>query len=272
MPTPAANPYDILRLRRVGTEVEKPMPGKASAVSAKSLSSTEAKGDDGFVRVESPDEKAPSSATTATFSAVSAERVKSMMSSALGRRPIDCLLAGKVSVTSGAGTSCVVMSPVDLTLLQDWSAFAGLYDEARCVGLDAYVGSEPSNVATNVNCWWAANFDPANSASPSTATDIVANAYHVGPFLIWNNQTTSPQPVCSTSHMPKLHVPRGGLAKPLALGSSTSAALVGGDWFPTSATSAIAGYLKAFSDALGGSVTNTIALFVVAHVQFRARS
>jgi hypothetical protein len=199
---------------------------------------------------------------------------KRSMAAALGRKPIECLLGGQALVTSAANTALSLVAALDVTQAADWSGFSALYDEARCIGMDIHLAYELSGVPTTVGAWAAGNFDPANRAAPVSVVDICTNAYHLGPYLLWNSQTIVPQ-LASTAkkgQAPCLRIPSSGLAKPTSLGTGTDAAFVGGDWFSTGATAAYVGYLKAYGNACGAGVTNTGAYFVVYRMQFRARS
>jgi len=187
---------------------------------------------------------------------------------------IRCLVGGTTNGTSAANTANAFVSGLDVTSAADYAAFAGVYDEARCTGANLHFIVTSSGVPTTVSTLWSANFDPTNSAAPVSEADCRINQVSIGPYLAWNSQTIFPQIACidGRGRMPCIQVKSGALATPLSLGTGPNVNLVGGDWYPTAATSAVVGFAKLYVGALGAGVSSTVTLAATYHMEFRMRS
>jgi len=194
---------------------------------------------------------------------------KSGMKAGRGRKEsITALLGASGSATSGANTAQNTSLAWDVTGATDWTSFVAEYDECRILEMEIYAGTTANGAPTIVGLW-AVNFDPENAANPSGLADVIVSTSRLGPYLIANNQVTWPQ-MFAAKGLPSMKT--GPLSKSTALGSTTTAALVCGSWFPTSATSAVGGYTKHSIPALGAGVTSTITLFGVYKCEFRMRT
>lgn len=184
------------------------------------------------------------------------------------KESITALLGATGQSTSGANTAANISLAWDVTGATDWASFIAEYDECRIQELEIWAGVS-SNGAPTIVGQWAINWDPENPGNPSGLADVIVSPTRLGPYLIANNQVTWPQMV-SNGGMP--HMKTGPLSRATALGSTTTAALVCGSWFPTSATSAVAGYTKFSIPALGAAVTSNIQLFGMFKCEFRMRT
>lgn len=184
------------------------------------------------------------------------------------KESITALLGATGQSTSAANTAANVSLAWDVTGATDWTSFVAEFDECRIMELEIWAAVS-SNGAPTIVGQWAINWDPENAGNPSGLADVIVSPTRLGPYLIANNQVTWPQMV-SNGGMP--HMKTGPLSRATALGSTTTAALVCGSWFPTSATAAVAGYTKFSIPALGAAVTSNIQLFGMFKCEFRMRT
>jgi len=180
--------------------------------------------------------------------------------------------------TSSANSAFSSVAQLKPASNAEWSEAAGLFSEARCVGIDFLIAAGLTHISTDsVSPSPTAGFvfDPANSASLGAVAETLIFDHHLAPVMLLSSglNSTSSSSTQSTS--------RGGWLKFSAklspgptLNPDTSTEVVGGGWFATSATNAIIGYLKPYLEAVGagGNAESWWRPIVVFHMEFRNRS
>jgi hypothetical protein len=167
---------------------------------------------------------------------------------------------------SQATTALTTVSALQPGSANDFSSFASLYDSARCHGMRFHTRCAEGTTTNGGNTAGVA-FDPGTSGAVASVIGALEHTSHVGPMAVLN-LGSAPSTVgvaCESG----FHVWRAPTVK--LLESGLTADLVGGNWFPTGATSAIAGYLKPYvENAAAGTVTHLT--FVAYDMEFMCRS
>lgn len=198
----------------------------------------------------------------------------SMTSKGLGyfKKPFKIRITAAYNDTSGANASLATvrnLKPGDAT---EWSALSGLFDEARCTGVQIHtiVTAGAAAIPSGTVVDWGCAFDPADSAAYSSVTGLLPSAHHIGPFRIWPQVPL--QGVVSTykdGQYTKWGFP---LNSQPTLTPGISAEIVGGGWFGTGDSGVIVGFLKPYVLAAGAGVTVTISHYVTYDMEYRTRT
>jgi len=189
------------------------------------------------------------------------------------KKPVSAVLVGAVaSITSGANAinqGVVGLNPVGI---QDWSGFAGLYDECRVTKVVAHACVATSAAVAGPLLWGFA-LDPANGGPYSNLSDVMTARYRKAPMASDTGQNlTAPAAQNATGlYRLEMKLHAGRLTNDSSSGSAASE--IGGGWFATASTTAInVGYLKCFVPAGGGTVTTAFSYVVEYMVEFRDRT
>lgn len=221
-------------------------------------------GDDTFVLVDKKDVKSKDEKLGAPASGGS---LRVMASIKGGQKPVYARLVTQY-VTIGAAASAV-STPVTLSPIgvADYSAYAGLYDLCRVAKIEVHfrVGG---TAAINGSADAALAWDPANPGAYANVEDVLTAQKVIGPLALLS-QTTA---VSSNSFSKNGYHKMAITLKPTRLTVDTLSSLVGGGWFGTSSTAAIAGYLKPYVQSLGAANVATLVYWVVYTCEFKSRT
>lgn len=187
----------------------------------------------------------------------------------IGRRAYRTTTAIRFGSTGSAATlfaPAYALTP-NSTGVTEATTFATLFDEARCVGIEAYVSVNGTGALGSGS--WAVAFDPGNSGAYASVVGVLVAQQHVGPIL-YNRPSgdLGPTVINRSGFYPiKIKTLR---SSPTA-GASPASESVGNDWFLTSDVSANCGYLKFCCDAVTGEAVAAVA-FVLYHMEYRSRT
>ncbi len=177
--------------------------------------------------------------------------------------PIKVVLWQEIA-QSQSTTALVTASALQPSSGLQYSSFALVYDLCRCSEIEfrskASDGSLPG-----VSSWGIA-FDPSASGNLSSIVQVLEQRQHLGPITLSSGASGAPtQAVASSTGF---HSWKGKPEKTFV--SSTTNDFIGSNWYPTSYTSAIVGYLKPYvQNASGGTVYQTT--YVGYHMEFKIR-
>jgi len=167
---------------------------------------------------------------------------------------------------SQAAAALTTVSALQPPVAQDFSTYSTLYDSARCHGMKFYTRFTEASTTSAGNTAGIA-FDPGTSGAVGAVIGALVHSYHCGPCFVLNLGSS---PATGGVAIPLgYHVWSGKTVK--LLESGVSADLVGGNWFPTSSVSAIAGYLKPYVEN-GAASTVSQVTFVAYDMEFACRS
>lgn len=179
---------------------------------------------------------------------------------------------------TGSGSSGTDYNPVAALQLNSSSAvteaagFAALFDEMRCTRVTFHIRARGSGseAVSNSNSAWAFVYDPGNSGAYTSVAGVLIGSQHVGP-IHFNTGTPSVGSLVETptGYHRLVAVP----PKPLlpTAGSSAVNEEVGSGWFATSDTSATAGYLKGYMEAVASTIISFDA-FAIFDVEYANRT
>jgi hypothetical protein len=158
------------------------------------------------------------------------------------------------------------LAPNNASSVTEASAFATLFDEARCIGVTAYCRVNASSAASVGGLGaWGVVFDPGNPGAYTSVTGTLLASQHLGPVSY--NEQSAIQVSSQTGH--------GYLRFEAATmpnePTNPNSELVGSNWFATSDTNVISGYLKACGD-LVASAAISFDIFCVYHMEYRSRT
>jgi hypothetical protein len=148
-----------------------------------------------------------------------------------------------------------------------FSEFATLYDEARCLGVTVHCRALAGSGVGGIDSWSAA-FDPSVAGNLASVVGGLEQKYKTGPnAVLLIGQTQENQ---STSTGP------GGFYKFSAktvpsIESVTSADKIGSNWFTTTATGSVIGYLKPYVENASGAGTSYFTAFIAYDMEFKYR-
>lgn len=201
----------------------------------------------------------------------------------LGSKPFRVIVVQEIAnVSVGNNTAMAVSSPMNFVSATEYSSWAALFDEVRCLSykvrqqISVSMGSTPT-----VGACWAGAISPAINTAPSTLVQTLGFTRFVGPIPAYGNTawpgastpvSSSVQPV-SNHGLPELS--SGALARgvlPNNSGGTLTVNPVQGDWVPTGTNSAHAGYHLLFGDAPGTTVSWNYRLWIWYNLEFRSRS
>jgi hypothetical protein len=183
-------------------------------------------------------------------------------------------IAERVITTSASGTPNTTVAPLHCnssTAVTEAPQWAALFDTARCTGVTVHARTESlPDVSAVQHAAWALAFDPGNAAAYPSVVGIMVTSQKIGPFSCNSGGTA----ISGTYSVSKSGYQVGHFkTRPMmpTAGSSPASELVGGNWFATSDTSVIAGYLKPYADSIAG-VAQVVDMFIVYHMEYRNRT
>lgn len=196
-----------------------------------------------------------------------------MNRSGRGKKKMAPYRANVAARYGGAGSSATFYAPVftlkpNDTTTTESVAFATIFDEARVLGITAFVRIDGNTAIGDYS--WAAVYDPVNSGAYTSVIGTLLASQHVGPICMNQSSsgTVATTPVNSTGyHRLSVKVPS---AAPTA-GTTVASEGVGNSWFALSDTNVVAGYLKFACDAVTGNAVS-VAAMVVFHMEYRSRT
>ncbi len=167
----------------------------------------------------------------------------------------------KIAQSQGT-TALLTASALQPGSADGFAQFAILYDECRCLGVKIYVRVVGS---TSVNDSYVVAFDPAISGNLSSVVSGLEHKYRIGPNAVPSEQAASPDDVAKPGGFYELS------AKTVkSFESGTTNDKIGSNWYPTSVTSSIIGYLKPYvENATGGTMYLTA--FIAYDMEFKYR-
>lgn len=187
-----------------------------------------------------------------------------------GRGKAKVVKDGLVKVTlrqkiaqSQSTTPLLTASALQPSAADGFTQFAVLYDECRCTGVTINCFAAHSGAGLTMDAWINA-FDPAVSGNLSSVTGGMEQKYHTGPIVLPTN-TGGSVGIATPTGMQTF------TAKTVkSFESGTSNDKIGSNWYPTSVTSSIIGYMKPYVENSGA---NTVYLtsFVTYHMEFKYR-
>jgi hypothetical protein len=196
------------------------------------------------------------------------KQIRVHLAGKVGKKPVKngkirVTLWQKISQSSASGGAVSVVSALQPASSDEWTQFAALYDVARCRGVKIYVFAGHGGT-TSTDASWISTFDPDNSAVLASIISGLAQRHHTGPVVNMGLATGSAFAVTPTG----FHVYHAKTAR--SFESSVSADKAGGNWFPTSSTTAIIGYIKPYAEAVA-SQTWFMVHFVGYDMEFEFR-
>ncbi len=195
----------------------------------------------------------------------------SIMRSALGKgqRGVVVKLVSSGSTTGSANTAFFPVIAIVPSGFTDFAGFAALYDEYRIRRAILHFNVGPSAPPTTVGSAIAVAFDPVNSGAYVSISDAITAQHSKGPCQI-NTANAVPLARNETGYWTL----GSGKLVPTVLpnGSSVLGLSVGGAWIGTADTQAVVGYWKGAINALGASVSATLAYTIVLEAEFRMRT
>lgn len=210
---------------------------------------------------------------------------KQMAASMFGMRPIRTVLVYAPSVdSSSANTSNAPVHNLDPVQSGEWSSFAALFDECRVLHTrsECWISISTATAVVTTFPLWCVCFDPDISGQQSSIADTASHTRHAGPFAIYGpvmgsapaNSATTVYSGTGTQQVAGVVLTSGPLMKsvlPLNNGGTLQPNPVQGDWFPTTSSTAQAGYVKFYADAIGTAGITTIRAVHYLTVEFRMR-
>jgi hypothetical protein len=212
---------------------------------------------------------------------------REMARTLFGMKPIKVVLIYTPIIdTSATNTAQVPVHNLDPTTANEWAGFSGLFDEARvlrakslaiCTTQTTGAGGLPEGTQT-----WAMCFDPAVAGAVASVGGVLEHTKQAGPISYlggsvglsggssagWTPSLLATSPHCG------LMLETGPLARgalPLNSSGTLSPNPVQGDWFPTTSTTAIAGYVKFYCEATGANTRSQLRAFHWLSMEFRMR-
>jgi len=170
---------------------------------------------------------------------------------------------------SGSGTwfTSTALSPVGI---QDYSAFASVYDIFRVKQIEVKAFLNVSTSVTTTNAQWAYAWDPANPSAYANLSDIFTAENCVGPNVIDSAAATNTPMTAHGTYNLKIRLPTP--KEVISNYQSASAQVVaGGGWQACSSSTNPVGYIKAGA-ITGSGVTGTIYYCLIYTVEFASRT
>jgi len=161
-------------------------------------------------------------------------------------------------------TALLTASALQPSSALNYASFYDLYDLVRCTKIDfhsrALDGSLPG---TSV---WFCAFDPSSSGNLGSAIAAREHKYSVGPIGLPGSASGAPTNAVSS---PSGHVVWSGVPQK-TFQSGASNDIIGSNWYPSTTTSAIVGYMKPYVEN-GGAGTVYLTTFICYHLEFKCR-
>jgi hypothetical protein len=202
----------------------------------------------------------------------------------IGSRPLRVNLVQEIAaVTVTANTAMAVSTPANYVAATEYSSWAALFDEVRCLSYKARhnVGFY-STALENVGTSYAVAISPAINTAPSSIVQTVGFTKFAGPVPLHPGAAGTPaaaggEGACITavSNHGLLEIESGPLMKGVTTNNSGGTLTVNpvqGNWVPTGTNSAHAGYLLLYGDQPGVGVQWTYRIWIWYSLEFRSRS
>jgi hypothetical protein len=248
---------------------KKPNPSTSSPGVAGCLRPEDKKSRNEYVVVEPSVAEAQTTDTADSIGSAIMQRVRPVLSKTKVRKDglVRVRLWQKIAQTQ-ATTPLLTASALQPGSATGYSEFAVLYDTARCLGLEFWTLAT-SGTPNSIDCFGVA-FDPGVSGNLSSVVGACEQKYHFGPSRISSTVDAAVAVGVSNAVSPTgLHHWSGKTVK-LFLSNSTSD-VVGGNWFPSTNTNAVIGYLKPYLENAAGSGTLYHTTYVAYDMEFKYR-
>jgi len=252
------------------------------AVHVKNMIALNKQKDDKEFVVVKADEKGKVASVTPGAVGVEKSMGREYMKSMFGQKPYRTIMIVENTLqNSGAGAQQAPVFNADPTSSNDWSNFAGLFDDARtveakCIATLATNAGYITTIGSWGFCW-----DPAENGVLSTMRNLLSYTRHAGP-IPYNgvaassglSTTFSIQPAPVTNHgyveLTSGRIPANEL--PVVSSGVLTPSPIGSNWIPTTTTSAVAGYFKFIAESAGLTTPITsIKMYQYLTVEFRFR-
>jgi len=179
----------------------------------------------------------------------------------------DVLLGQKISVTSASGVDLTTVSALQPGSSSGFSSFAAVFDICRCKAIRVHTQLFSSGTPTVFAATGAVAYDPSNDGVYSSVARVLEAKFHLGPLKLGNLYgNVAPNAMSRSGFLTWKAKPQEDLFL-----SGVTSDLVGGQWFPSTSTSSIIGYLKPFIES-PGSLTSTLLMYVVYEMEFAYRT
>lgn len=181
------------------------------------------------------------------------------------------------AVTSAANTAVTVSTPANYISATEYSSWAALFDEVRCVHYTVrqLIGSATGGAPLTGTCW-AAAISPDINTAPTSIVQTVGFTRFLGPVPSNGTDATGSGPsigVVTNHGLPE--ITSGRLQTGVSTNNSGGTMTVNpvqGNWVPTGTNSAHAGYHLLYIEASGGTCTMLYRLWIWYELEFRSRS
>jgi len=199
----------------------------------------------------------------------------------LGKQPIRAVVAYQVSVAGSGAAALNSVWPIAPATTSGWSAWSGLFDEARClsskIGLSVAVQSSVGSTPVPAVPMWACAYDPTDSTVFGSILDPITQHRFIGPCPLTSpNGTTAGVSAFvasfqNISNKGLVYLDSGRMmTSQIPTGSATVGPLQG-DWFSTSMSTPIAGWFKFYGETPGASLAYSVvgALWITMEFKFQ---
>lgn len=219
----------------------------------------------GFLSV-STDQKGGTVVTAIQNPGAEIGTLRELMQGTMQNAAVRLNLCQKVSATSVAGVDYTTVLNLTPGSAIGYSSLNALFDVAQCKGITVKTTFTTSATPTVQTAIGGVAFDPGNNGAFSSVAAVCESKHHLGPVKISNLYgSQSPNVQTSTGFLEW-----SGKTAP-NIESGLVADLVGSNKYPTSASSAIIGYLKPYYENVGVP-TITYVHFITFHMEFTYQS
>lgn len=229
----------------------------------------------GFLSVVS-DEKGMLSAA-ATERGMAREYARTL----IGTRAFRATVVQEIAAaTVTANTAMAISTPANYVAATEYSSWAALFDEVRCVRYRVRQLVEMTNsaVTTNGTCW-AAAISPDINTAPSSIVQTVGYTRFTGPVpyvaQLPGSSSQAQPTILPVSNHGLSEIESGPLMKGVTTNNNAGTLTVNpvqGNWVPTGTNSAHAGYHLLYGEAAGVNTQWVYRLWIWYDLEFRARS
>jgi len=192
---------------------------------------------------------------------------------ARGMKPVRTWLCQRVSAVSSANTPLDAVVPLEASNASGYSSFAAVYDVGRVHRVKIGVYMYDTNPSENTAQMGIVCFDPSNVGVMTSVADAFEHAYHgkiqkIGVVTSITTSTNSSMPISGQDCLDWFEAK---CERVIEAPAASSSELVGSNWFDTSVSTNVCGYLKPYIEAAGGSVTSRYIAFVLYDCEFKYR-
>jgi hypothetical protein len=163
-----------------------------------------------------------------------------------------------------AVTALTTVSALQPSAAAGYNSFSALYDSVRVLGLQFHTRALSGSIADIDS--FAVAFDPGQSGVLPAVIDALEHRYHVGPCGV--PASASGAATQGLANSSGYHTFSAKTVKEFQ--SSATNDLIGGNWYPSTTTSAIIGYLKPYVENSSAGTTY-LTTFVCYDCEFKFR-